>query len=158
MNKTFVVILLCMSSYSIGMKRLLSYSKSDPEPEFVCYRYPNKLSNDEEKYASTIMSLLAHDGKQLRNILTQNSSGYCSADLAVAEKLFNQCGDEIWNILVSNGSLAHKKTLMLARFIQNRSRHCKAFLKALCGNDFSDAYHYLEINPYVLHTYEAEYE
>jgi ankyrin repeat protein len=111
-----------------------------------------------ENRSLTIMSLLADDGKQLKNILAQNCSGYCSQDIAVAEKLFNQCGDEVWDILTFNSSLAHKNPLMLARFIYNRSWHRKLFLESLRSDNFGLAHHYLEINPYLLHTYEGEYD
>ncbi len=111
-----------------------------------------------ENKSLSIMSLLAHDAKQLKHILIHNSDGYCSQDIAIAEKLFNQCSDEVWDALTSNSSQAHKKSLMLARFIQNRSRHRKCFLDALRSNDFREAHHYVEINPHLLHTYEGEYE
>lgn len=106
----------------------------------------------------TIMSLLADDGKQLRNILMQNSSDYCSSDITVAEKLFNRCGDEVWDALQSHASQYSIESLRLARCVRNRFRDRNDFLQALCCNNFSLAYQCLTINPYLLHTHEGEYD
>ena len=106
----------------------------------------------------TVMSLLAHNGRQLKELLMLDSSGYCSPDIVIAETLLKQCDDKIWDELASGFSPYSLEVLSLVKLVKERFNHRKCFLEALNSDDFSMAEELLQINPYLLHIYEGEYE
>lgn len=115
----------------------------------------NAMVENNKNY--TIMSLLMDDGRQLKNILQCDYSGHCSADIVIAEKLLQQCDNDVWDELGISYSSCSKELIVLAKLIAERSRHRDSFLRELRDANFLFARRLLEANPYLLYTYYNEY-
>jgi ankyrin repeat protein len=103
----------------------------------------------------SVMSLLDHNARQLKKILTCDVSDYCSPDIAVAEKLFKRCSDEVWDALKIMYSA---EVLSLVKFVKDRSNDRKSFVDALRNDEFALAHQLLQQNSYLLHIYEGEHQ
>jgi len=160
--------------------KLLLYHGADTHQKNNCMKTPNQIALEkggavleafegyEKVFCSinvrednspcfTVMNLLAHDGRQLKDILKLDVSGHCSYDIVIAEKLLQQCEDWIWDELTPELSPYSSELLLLVKLVKNRVNYREQFLAALRSNNFFMAKQLLQINPYLLHTYWDEY-
>jgi ankyrin repeat protein len=106
----------------------------------------------------TVMSLLACNGKKLKEILMLDAAGYCSPEIISAEKVLKTCDIVVWEELTSELSPYSKEVLRLAKLIAQRSCFRQQFLNCLQDNNFFMAKSLVQANPYILYTYQDEYE
>ncbi len=143
------------TAYQIAKKRGWNILKAFQEWEKVSCAINATVQNNP---FLTIMSLLAHNGEQLKKLLIRDPIGYCSPDIIIAEKLFQKCDSDVWNELRSDISPYSAEALSLLKLVSERRIHRMSFVKSLRENDFANACDFLKKNPYLLHTYDGEYE